>query len=167
MKFIELENVSKSQIVIKPARLTFKTGEKKKVHPCMLAYPSIGNLIGNGLLVVSKEEAPVVEPKAPEPTTPAKVEPIQSKVSEPIATPSTGSTKADNDSTAESVDQSSGQNLREIYISAPGITEDNVDAILEVYPVFDELKKATKAKLLELGVHKSQAKKLVSWVADQ
>ncbi len=57
--------------------------------------------------------------------------------------------------------------LRELYLSAPGITYENVEAILEAFGTIPALIDADKAVLNTLGVSKTQAKKLLAWAKEQ
>lgn len=58
-------------------------------------------------------------------------------------------------------------NLRELYLSAPGITDNNVDAVLQAFESVELLAAASKSDLLDVGVSKNSAKKVLGWAKDQ
>lgn len=61
----------------------------------------------------------------------------------------------------------SAESLRGIYLEAPGVTETNVDLILNAFPTVADLANASKEDLVELGVSKNQAKRAVTWAKTQ
>ena len=176
MKFTELQNYTDGRIAITQVRgLVFSPGEIKKVHPNTVKHPAVRVYIDNGLRVVTEGAAPTQEPKAPVQTTPAPVDPPAPEVSDPSedAAPAApedtapdAAPEAGDDSATQSNDASSGD-LRDLYVSAPGITESNVDAVLEAFPTVETLKEASKNALVDCGVSKNQAKRVLSWAAEQ
>jgi hypothetical protein len=63
----------------------------------------------------------------------------------------------------EPAPEMAGKSLREILIEGPGVTESNVDAILEAFASTEALASASKDQLTDLGLSSSSAKKLISW----
>jgi len=159
MKLVSLKNVSGNRLAITQVRgLIFAPGETKKVNPATVSHPAVSRYIGRGLELVEAESKE--EPKAP---APSKVEepetPPAPEVTEPTTEPGADA--------SEDPPEESGEDLRELYVSAPGITEKNVDDILTLFPTLDDLKEADKSDLIAAGVSKSYAKKLCDWASDQ
>ena len=160
MKLVELKNVGTARISVRQVRgLVFNPGESKKVPPATAAHPAVKRFIGRGLALV---EASKEEPKAPAQTAPEKTpekKPETKSDADETTEPKTESDeKKDDDG-----EKTSGNSLREEYLSAPGVTEDNVDGLLEKYPTKKKLSKAIKGDLGDLGVSKSYAKRLIGW----
>ena len=164
MKFPALKNVTNKRITITQVRgLGFEPGEIKKVHPATASHPAVSRLIGNGLTLVAGE-VQKVEPKAPAKPQTQPAEPTPEPVVEPNAdtTPEPEETVTPDPTPVVEDDG----DLRDKYISAPGITDANVDAVLEAYPTMDALKEATKDALLDCGISKNQTKRLLAWIAE-
>lgn len=165
MKFVELINDSGNQLNVTQVRnMNFALGESKKVSPETARHPAVKRYIGRGLSVVTSEgeEAKVVEePKAPAPAPEKpKVEPP------PVVEPIADETVVE-EPTEEEPQESDGTDLRDVYLTAPGITDENVDAVLDKFPTYDELAQASKTALTKLGVSKSYASRLKGWATDQ
>ena len=164
MKLVPLTNVSGKRINITQVRnMNFAPGECKKVSPETAKHPAVKRYIGAGLHEGSMEgkDAKVEEPKAPAPAPekppvepPPPVEPI---ADEPVV----------EEPTVEEPQASDGTDLRELYLSAPGITDDNVDLVLEKFPTCEELAEASKTQLTKQGVSKSYTSRLKEWASSQ
>jgi hypothetical protein len=165
MKYVQITNTSSKRIAITQVRgLVLNPGEARMVHPSTAKHPVVSRYISSGNLSVtgevSKEEP--AKPKkavtAPVETTPVQPEPTPEPESQPIATPvpEPEKTVVEND-----------EDLRALYVSAPGVTDENVDAILGIYATVEDLKDASKDDLVELGVSKSYAKRLIDWASEQ
>ncbi len=159
MKLVPVKNVSGNRLAITQVRgLVFSPGEVKMVHPATVSHPAVSRYIGRGLELVEAESTE--EPKAPKPSKVVKKEtPPAPVVAEPTPEPVADA--------PEDPPEESGVDLRELYVSAPGITDRNVDDILELFPTLEELKDASKYDLTAAGVSKSYAKKLREWASDQ
>ena len=157
MKFSGLENYSKARISITQVNLRWEPGQIHRVHPATVTHPAVSPYIGNGLREVQEEIAETkVEPKAPvhAPVTPPPAEPP--KEEPPKDEPPKEEPPADDNETA-------GISLREVFVEAPGITDANVDSVMGVFSTIAELATASKEDLIDLGVAKSYAKKLLAW----
>ena len=168
MKFVELTNVSPEGLRITQVRLYFNPGETKKVHPATVKHPSVQQYIGSKLSTDTKQKAEPIAPDtqpAPEPApepVPEDIQPSEVPVEEPVAEPATETEEAP-------VDTEAGEsgNLRELYISAPGITEENVEAVLAAFPSVADLAGTTKKALQDCGVSKNSAKRVLEWAKAQ
>ena len=163
MKRVPLKNITSERLLFPDIRnFDFDIEEVKRVLPAMLEHPSVKRRMGTALKVVSEqaeEEAPkVVKPTAPEspPSKPAVAPPPADEPTAAVEEPA-GS---------EPEDETAGESLREAFLAGPGITDSNVDAIMDKYPTLEELSGASKSDLVELGVAKSFAKKLRYWASN-
>jgi hypothetical protein len=155
MKFVDIENYTKGTIVFSQIRgLSFEAGEVKKVHPTTAMHPAVQAYIDNGLRIVVETASKAMEPSAPEQTSPVAeiLSLITGLVSEPIATPAGDEISPVNDSQPESNDEPSGNNLRDLYLTAPAVTVDNVDQIITLFPSIEDLKAAPKEAFDSLGL---------------
>jgi hypothetical protein len=159
MKLVPVKNVSGKRLAITAVRgLVFSPGEVKKVNPATVSHPAVSRYIGRGLELVEAESTE--EPKAPKP----------SKVVEPETTTAPEVTEPTTEPDADASDdepEETGVDLRELYVSAPGITEKNVEDILALFPTLEELRDADKDDLIAAGVSKAYVKKLSAWASDQ
>ena len=57
--------------------------------------------------------------------------------------------------------------IHEELLKLSAAKDANVDAVMGAYPTFEELAQASKEDLVELGVAKSYAKKLITWAEEQ
>jgi hypothetical protein len=176
MKMVELKNVGDSRISVRQVRgFALDPGDSKKVPPATAAHPAVKRYIGRGLELVgaSKEEPKAPAPPVTEPpqTPDSDTEPTPDSDEETGADEETeddSNEETEEDSTDEEpVDETAGIDLREDYLSAPGVTEANVDGLLERYPTLETLAVATKETLCDLGVAKSYTNRLVSWASEQ
>ncbi len=162
MKMVELKNVSIARISVAQVRgLALNCGETVKVTPATLMHPAVDKYVKSGAFKVMgniDKDVTKEEPKAPAPPKPVAPTPAPT-VSEPEAT-AEEAPQAD-----EVTDEATGMNLRETYVSAPGITDSNVDAVLEAFPTQKELATASTDALVEAGVSKSYTKKLRKWAS--
>ena len=59
-------------------------------------------------------------------------------------------------------------NLQEAYLAAPGISEENVQAILSAFPTLEALANAHVSAVQDAsGLSKSAARRLQTWAASQ
>lgn len=167
MKLVELKNCTDKRISIMQVGLRLNPGQTVRVPPSTVSHPAVSPYVGKGLnLVTSEIEKAKVEPIAPavtakSPVAPsflvAKEVPVAPEASmDPVAPIKKEVVKAETD----------GTSLRDAFVEAPGITEENVDKIMGVYPTLKALANASKTELADLGFSKSSAKKLREW-ADQ
>jgi len=167
MKLVELKNCTDKRISIMQVGLRLNPGQTTRVPPSTVSHPAVSPYVGKGLNLVPSETAETkVEPIAPTAPvafqkvveTPKIVEVPKAPVAEevPEVTEVSAPTKTE---TLET----DGTSLRDAFVEAPGITDDNVDSIMSVYPTIEELSRASRADLVELGVSKSYAKKLREW----
>jgi len=164
MKMVELKNVGNSRISIRQVRgLALDPGESKKVPPATAAHPAVKRYIGRGLELVG---APKAEPKAPAPPA-SKPSPVPPKVTEPKPEPKVEPETGESEAPDDEGENATVGDLRESFLSAPGITEANVDEILDIYPSMEALADASKEDLCDLGVSKSYANRLISWANDK
>jgi len=197
MKYTTLENIADYTVRITQVRgLCIEPGKRKKVHPATVKHPAVSPYIPGILHVVVDEEVEDVskeEPTAPEKTTPEPPPSVPEEPTEPEAPEVEAETEAPSGveeaaetevveetepvedeptavETAQTEGEDSGQSagdLREVYISAPGITDANVDAVLAAFPTVDLLAATTKNALVEVGVSKNQAKRVLTWAKSQ
>jgi hypothetical protein len=175
MKLIPLTNVSGAKLRIAAARLVFEPGQTKKVHPATVQHPAVQKYIGGYLKQGTQETVAKAEPKAPvaqpaaKPTVALPVsEPNASKeetpvpVNEPtVSDPET--TQVDNSDSA----QDESGNLREVFLSAPGITDKNIDAVLAAFDSLELLAAADEDDLIDCGISRSYAKRVVDWAESE
>jgi hypothetical protein len=169
MKLVLLKNTSGKRLAF-PVRgtdgqkLVLNPGEAKNVSPATVKHPAVSRYIGLGLEVEGDSAAAAPKQKEPEPA-PA---PPQAPPAEPTseAEPSEDESESEPE---EPADEPAGdtEDLRGLYLTGPGVTEDNVDALLEKYSTIEALAKGTKGAVIQAGVSKSFAGRLLSWAADQ
>jgi hypothetical protein len=112
---------------------------------------------------------PIVEPEiipvvaVPEPPQAVAVETESPKPVEPEAEPMPVSEPP----VMETPMETAG-NLQEAYLAAPGISEENVEAILTAFPTFAALSSATLSSIQEAsGLSKTASRKLRDWASSQ
>jgi hypothetical protein len=167
MKFVEVRNDSGKQLSIPAIRgLSFLPGEVKKVTPATVKHPAVSSHIGRGLTLVTSSQGE--EPKAPIPTAavpvakPAVVAPAAVPAA-PVAEPK----PAPEPPVVESQKETAG-NLQEAYLAAPGISEENVQAILSAFPTLEALANAPVSAVQDAsGLSKSACRRLQTWAASQ
>ncbi|RKY28720.1 MAG: hypothetical protein DRP83_00030 [Planctomycetota bacterium] len=162
MKYMKLTNVSPARKAYSGLRdgsgrpLVLDPGDMKPVHPGVMKHRTIEADIRAGVLSVQMpgEEAPKPAP------TPAPAD-------SPPADPPADTPPADNDD-VDKDDGSEDDNaeLRELFLSAPGITEKNVNAVLDAYTNLQELADASEEDLVAAGVTKSFAGRVVEWAIE-
>lgn len=157
MKFMELRNDSGKRIAITAVRgLVFIPGEVKKVSPATVKHPAVSSYIGRGLTLVIS--TPGEEPIAPIPTVTKSPEP-ETVVAEPTPEPEPSVMEAP----METADA-----LQEAYLAAPGVTEENIQAIKNAFPSPSDLVNASLADIQDAaGLSKSASRALKSWAASQ
>jgi len=162
MKLVQLKNKTEKRISIMQVGLRLNPGQIGRVHPSTVSHPAVAPYVGKGLEVISEKTAETkVEPIAPAvPIDPPEVP----EVPEVPETPETPEIPAEVKEDDVSTD---GESLRDAFVEAPGITDDNVDSVMSVFTTFEELAAASKGDLTELGVAKSYAKKLLDYAARQ
>lgn len=110
---------------------------------------------------VIPEPAPVVA--VPEPPQAVAVETESPKPVEPEAEPM----PVPEPPVMETPMETAG-NLQEAYLAAPGISEENVEAILTAFPTFAALSSATLSSIQEAsGLSKTASRKLRDWASSQ
>ena len=180
MKLVPLTNVSGARLRIPQARLSFEPGQTKKVHPATVQHPAVRKYIGGYLKqgtqeTVAKAEptAPVARPATPSPAAPPVSEPNAGKeepkdvvdetpVDEPEVT-DIPEEKEDGDEIIDNDDSAADEsgNLREVFLSAPGITDKNIDAVMEAFDSLELLAVADEDDLTACGISKSYAKRVI------
>lgn len=162
MKLCQVKNVTESRLVILAVRdrdgqpISFEPGECKQMLSTTVNHPAVSVHIGRGLQLVegqvSVEEVPkqkVLEVAiSPAPPPAPKVEaPVVAPV---VETP---------------VIQEAPATPVGAYANAPGVTEEDISAITEMYPTIADLAKADKDALVKFGFTKYGAKRLIAWAA--
>ena len=184
MILVPLTNVSGAKLRIAAARLVFEPGQTKKVHPATVQHPAVQKYIGGYLKqgtqeTVAKAEptAPVARPATPPPAAPPVSEPNAGKeepkdvVDEtPVDDPEI--TEVINDDDDEIIDNDDSDadesgNLREVFLSAPGITDKNIDAVMESFDSLELLAVADEDDLTACGISKSYAKRVIDWAESE
>lgn len=166
MKYVEVKNTSGARLVISAIRgLVFFPGEVKKVSPATVKHPAVSSYIGRGLTLVTSSEGE--EPKAPVPVT--TVVPVPAVAApEPVEVPETAEPMPVEELPETASQQETAGNLLEAYLTAPGVTEDNAQAILNAFPTFANLAEAPLTDVQSAsGLSKSAAKRLQSWATSQ
>lgn len=152
MKYSKLTNLSSARKAYSGLRdgtgrpLVLDGGETKPVHPSVVRHPRIQADLQGKLLAVDVPGAVTPVAATPSPPPPPEDPPKEPEKTEPEA-PS-----------AE---------LRELFLEAPGITEKNIDAILDAYTSIQELADAEEEDLVSAGVSKSFASRVLEWAVDQ
>lgn len=157
MKLVEVKNDSGARLVIPAIRgLAFEPGEVKKVSPATVKHPAVSSYIGRGLTLVTSSQGE--EPKAPIPTVAVSPKPA-AKVAEPMPAP---------EPPVVDTPKETAGNLREAYLAAPGVSEENVQAILNAFSTFAALADASLSDLQEVsGLSKTASRKLKEWAASK
>jgi len=163
MKYAKLTNTTQARRAYSGLRdgtgrpLVLDAGQTKPVHPSLARHPRIMEGVQNGELEMTtptvKEKAPVPAPAPAPPAEPPK-EPIAPPVEPPPEEP-----PADDS-------QDSDSELRELFLDAPGITEKNVDSVLDSFTTIQELADADEDALVEAGVSKSFAGRVLEWAIE-
>jgi hypothetical protein len=156
MKFVEVRNDTGGRIVIPAIRgLSFLPGEVKKVSPATVKHPAVSSRIGRGLTLVTSSQgeelkAPIpTVTESPKPVVPIKIEP------QPVMEPPV----------MEAPKETAG-NLREAYLAAPGVTEENIQVVMEAFPTLNSLARANVTAVQEtLGLSKNVARRLRDWAS--
>lgn len=184
MKFVEVKNDTGKQLSITAIRgLVFLPGEVKKVSPATVKHPAVSSYIGRGLTLVTSSQGE--EPKAPipsaaVPTTAPVPAPEPEQVPEPVlapvlvpvldvvpAAPAAEPMPAPEPPVMESQQETAG-NLQEAYLAAPGVSEENVQAILATFPTFADLALSSISAIQDAsGLSKKASGKLKDWAASQ
>ena len=168
MKYAKLTNLSSARRAYSGLRdgsgrgLVLDAGETKPVHPSVVNDPRIKaaeeadvlkvELPGDAPAPVKRPAAPPKEETPEEPKTePEETEPEETEPEE---------TEPDEAAPADPA-------LRELYVEAPGITEKNVDAVLEAFPSIQDLADAEEDALVAAGVSKSFAGRVLEWSIEQ
>ena len=172
MKLIPLTNVSGAKLRIAAARLVFEPGQTKKVHPATVQHPAVQKYIGGYLKQGTQETVAKAEPKAPVAQPAAPPAPAPQTTTEPNAGNEEPEAPVDENvdnapETTQAADDNSAQdesgNLREVFLSAPGITDKNIDAVLESFNSVELLAAAEEDDLIDCGISKSYAKRVIEW----
>ncbi len=174
MKLSALRNASNKRINVLQIRgLKFEPGEVRRVPSALVSHPAIAKLVKSNILTVVERSpkgepkgAPVVAPIVP-PVAESETTDIQPSAEEVEEEPVSTVEETEEVTEDPEVIEDDSNTLRTLYIAAPGITEGNVDGILEAYPNVEKLKEATKSDLLRLKVSKNQCKRLLSWISEQ
>lgn len=167
MKLVEVRNDTGTQLSISAIRgLVFLPGEVKKVTPATVKHPAVSRYIGRGLTLVTSSQGE--EPKAPTPVIAvAAAEPVMAPVEVMPAAPAPEPMPAPEPPEMESQKETAG-NLQEAYLAAPGISEENVQAVLEAFPTFADLANAQLSAVQDAtGLSKSAARRLKDWASSK
>lgn len=161
MKLVELTNVSQQRISIAQVRgLNLDPGASTKVSPETVKHPAVKRYLDAGLLVSTEGTHTKVEPTAPAPSlpvvSPAPVIPAEPSAEEKQVEP------------VETKDKvMDGKDLRKLYMTAPGMSEAVVDAMVDQFPTPSLLAQASKTVLTDLGIPKNLQAKLKFWAQEQ
>ena len=162
MKLVEHKNCTEKRINIMQVGLRLNPGQTRRVHPSMVTHPAVSPYVGKGLNIVPDNTAKTkVEPIAPVASPEPPAAPVVAEVPETPEAPKAV------EETPKEEEETDGTTLRDAFVEAPGVTDDNVDAVMSVFSSFKELAAASKGDLTELGVAKSYAKKLLDYAAKQ
>jgi len=166
MKFVEVKNDTGKQLSITAIRgLVFLPGEVKKVSPATVKHPAVSSYIGRGLTLVTSSQGE--EPKAPIPSAVVPAAPPVKAAAAVTTAPAAEPMPAPEPPVMESQQETAG-NLQEAYLAAPGVSEENVQAILAAFPTFAELAQASLSVVQEAsGLSKKASGKLKDWAASQ
>jgi hypothetical protein len=161
MKLVYLKNVTNCRKIYPQVRnargriLSFEPGETVPVTPAAVKHPTVSLAIGKGLELVGDEKSkqPAIEtPASPKAVVAVPTLPIEVNKEETIT---------------DSSEPTMPAGSRELYLTAPGVTEYNVDNILTSFPTLVDLSEASKDILIdECGVSKAYAKRLLTWATD-
>lgn len=166
MTLVEVRNDSGARLAIPAIRgLVFEKDEVKKVSPATVKHPAVSSYIGRGLTLVTSSQGE--EPKAPIPIAAAPAaKPAVAPAAKPAA-PAAEPKPAPKPPTMESQKETAG-NLREAYLAAPGVSDENVDAILTAFPTIKDLADAHVSKVQEVsGLSKSASRRLQTWASSR
>ena len=163
MKLVELRNVTASRIVIKPVRgFVVDAGKSIKVHPATVKHPTVASYIRQKSLVVVETVATVAAPPPPPPAPPKPAEPkppvVEEKEVPKIPEPVVEEKKAE---------EPAEKDLKDLYLAAPGITEENLEVILEKFPTIEKLAEASKSDLVDCGISRTYVARLRQWAKEQ
>lgn len=180
MRMVELRNVTGGRLAISQIPgLVFAPGETRKVSPATVKHPAVSQYIGKGLEIVTQEE-----PKAPVQPTPAApvsapaVAPASKVEEKAVEAPPPPAPVAPVPLPAEPMpveeaapssepEETVGTSLRKLYLSAPGVSEDNVDEVMARFPSVKKIANAKKSDLASCGIAKTDTAALKDWALDR
>lgn len=148
MKLIGLINTSSMKISISQVRdasgrpFMVPPGKIGYVTPTVAEHPAVLRFIGAGL----EEGDKIPEPK------------LAVVASKPEEVPEEQPTEVEEEETKP--------DIRDLFLSAPGITESNIELILDSYSSVEDLCDADKDALLDCGISKSFVSRLQDWAIE-
>jgi hypothetical protein len=172
MKYAKLTNLSHARRVYSGLRdgagrtLVLEAGETKPVHPSVVVHPKIKREIDAGVLesvLPGASPAPKkVAPAPPPPADPPADNPPEEKPDAPEEKPDAPEEKPD-----AQEEKPDAPELRTLFLEAPGITEKNVATVLDTFSSLQELADADEDDLVDAGVSKSFAGRVLEWAVEQ
>ena len=162
MKLVKVTNVSDRRINVSQVRgLALDPGESTKVRPETVKHPAVARYIGRGLELDEQTD----DVTKAEPTAPAA--PVRRRPKPPAAPPVEPKAKEEEETEEEDdEDEEASGDLRETFVSAPGITESNVDDVMAAFPTIEALADADKDALAEAGISSAYTGRLLKWAAE-
>lgn len=161
MKYVKLVNLTANRLSFSGLRdgngrpLRIEPQGFALVHPQVPKHSKVKGLVGTMLKVVEPgKKVEVSAQKAPVKEKPKVKAPVDKKSEEK-------SEKKPEKSEDDNEDKV--QDTSEWYLEAPGITEKNVDAVREKFPTSDDLAAAKERELVDCGVQKSFAGRVIEW----
>jgi hypothetical protein len=123
--------------------------------------------------VVEVVDPPVVAmEEVPEEVAPVTVEAQPAPAVEEEISPATTDTATEEEvetvsPAEEPAPETAGKTLRDVFTEVPGVTETNIDLLLEAFDSVESLANSTKDALVDLGLSASASKKILSWAKTQ
>jgi len=171
MKLVELRNTTGSRIVVPQVRgMVVDAGQVVKVHPATVSHPAVARYIKKRALVPVEPEIKAAD-VAPPPKAPSKpVEPMpkavekkeEPKVPEPPAVVEEPGVEEE-----KKADEPAGPDMKALYLAAPGITEENIEAVFAKFPTPKHIAMASKSDLVDCGIARTFISRLRTWAGEQ
>lgn len=167
MLYVLVKNVSKARLPMPKRgsdgrRLVLEPGEEARFTRRELKNPLIARFLGQELKEIAEEKP--VPPKVEKKTEPA---PVPKAAPKPAPAPEPEHVEEEPVVEVPVEDPEEEVDKRGLYLDAPGITEDNVDDILTLFPAVSDIAVATKEDLVSAGVTRTYAKRLRDWAKEQ
>jgi len=170
MKLVELRNTTNSRIVVPQVRgLVVDAGQSVKVHPATVSHPAVARYIKQHALAVVTADAADVAPPPKTPSKPVEPKPKavanpkeESKAPEPPAVVEEPGVEEE-----KKADEPVGSDTKDLYLAAPGITEENLEDVLAKFPTPKHVAEASKSELVDCGIARTFVSRLRSWAKEQ
>ena len=169
MRFVELRNTTSSRIIISQVRgFVVDAGQTITVHPATVSHPAVARYMKQRTLVEVSADAADVAPPPKAPSKPVEPKPKVVEKKEELEAPEPPAVveepgvekeqKADEPAVAPS--------MKDLYLAAPGVTEENLESVMEKFPTPNHITMASKSELVDCGISRTFVSRLRSWAKE-